>query len=117
MSSLSELFGWNRPTIESEELPEIFPLKISQSDFVKTDISAIYGKILTDVLERTHGLTDDLVGLMWDSCVKSSASDGLITRLSMAMAEKQDLFLVYEPAVKVVRIATQQEAVQIRAEY
>lgn len=115
--NISELFGFNRPSTESTELPDIFPMAISQSEFVKTDIASIYGKILTDVLERTHGLTDDQVALMWDSCVKSNSSDGLISRLAKAMAEKQDLFLVFEKAVNVIRPATQAESAAIRVDY
>lgn len=116
MSSISDWFGFNRTT-ETSELPEIFPMPIVQSVFVDTDVVAIYSKILTDVLERTHGLTDDQIALMWDSCVKSSASDGVITLLSKAMAKKSDLFLVYDSSVKVVREATSQERAAIDADY
>lgn len=116
MSSLSEIFGWNK-TSETSELPDIFPVPITQGDFVGTDITAIYAKILTDVLERTDGLSDDQVALMWDSCVMSSSSEGLVTMLSKAMAEKGEIFLVFEKAVKVIRPATPNEQTQIRADY
>lgn len=115
--NIAELFGWNRAASSSEELPDIFPMAIGQGEFVRTDIVAVYAKILTDVLERTHGLNPDQVALMWDSCVKSNSSDGLISRISKAMAEKQDLFLVFEKAVGVVRPATQQEMVMIQRDY
>lgn len=115
--NIAELFGFNRSTVESDELPEIFPIAISQSEFVKTDIVAIYAKILTDVLERMHGLSDDQISLMWDSCVMSNSPDGLISRLAKAMAEKQELFLVFESAVGVVRPATTNEATQIKKDY
>lgn len=114
--SLSEWFGWGGST-PSDELLDIFPMPVSKDEFVKTDIVSIYSKILTDVLERTHGLTDDQVSLMWDNCVKSNSSDGLVTLLSKAMADKQDLFLVYEKAVGVIRKAKSDEEVKIRADY
>lgn len=113
---MSSWFGWNA-TPASDELPELFPVPISQSDFVQTDVVAIYSKILTDVLERTHGLSDDQVALMWDNCVKSSSSDGLVTLLAKAMADKRELFLVFEKAVSVIREANPEEARQIRADY
>ncbi len=116
MSSLAEWFGWNN-TVVSDELPEIYPMPVTSGDFISTEIVAIYSKILTDVLERTQGLSDDQVALMWDSCVKSSSSDGLITRLAKAMANKQDLYLVYERALGVIRVATGSEQQQIRTDY
>lgn len=114
--SLAEWFGWGGSTPVTE-LPDIFPLTVTQTEFIKTDIVSIYSKILTDVLERTHGLSDDQVSLMWDNCVKSNSSDGLITLLSQSMADKTELFLVYEKAVKVIRVATRDEEVKIREDY
>lgn len=101
----------------SPELPEIFPVPVAQSDFVRIDVVTIYRKILTDVAERTHGLSDDEASLLWDNCVMDSSSDGLITMLAKAMASKGELFLVYESAVYVIRKATSQETQQIRADY
>lgn len=109
-------FGWNQIS-EPTELPDIFPMPIGLADFVRIDVVSIYAKILTDVLERTHGLNDDQVALMWDSCVMSSARTGLITVLAQAMADKSELFLVYEKAVGVVRLATGPEQITIRADY
>lgn len=114
--SMAEFFGWSAPAA-SEDIPEIFPLAISAADFVKADILTIFAKILTDVLERTHGLGDDQVALMWDSCVKSSSSDGLITLVARAMADRADLFLVYEKGVGVIRLATNDEQQKIMADY
>lgn len=116
MSSLSQWFGFNR-TVSAEELPEIFPVPVARQDFVSTDVVAIYSKVLTDVLERTHGLSEEQTALMWDSCVKSSATDGMITLIAKAMSEKKDLFLVYEKAVKVIRPATDDETSKIKADY
>jgi hypothetical protein len=116
MSSLSEWFGWNRSTTD-DELPNIYPVPIAEGDFISIDITAIYSKILVDVLERTEGLSDDQVALMWDNCLKSEKADGLVTMVAKAMADKKELFLVYEKALKVIREADATEREAIRADY
>jgi len=113
---LSEWFGFGT-TGDTGELPNIFPMSVAQHEFITWNVHAIYAKILTDVLERTHGLTDDQTALMWDNCVMSNSQDGLITMLAKAMADKAELFIVYDAAVKVVRKATQQEQARIVADY
>ncbi len=114
---VSNWFGFATGSTTNSELPEIFPIGIAQNDFVKTDVINIFSKILIDTLERVHGLNDDLQSLLWDNCVKSNSPDGLITLLAKAMADKMDLFLVYEKAVKVLRTATSTETEQIKADY
>ncbi len=99
------------------ELPNIFPVPINESAFVETEILALYTKILTDTMERSKGLTDEQESLMWDNCVMSSSSDGLITLLSKAMADRKDLFLIFDKALKVIRVATNDEQEKIRADY
>lgn len=115
--SLSTWFGWKSDLDNAAELPALFPLDIKKIDFIKTDIINIFSKILTDVAERTHGLSDDQVTLLWDNCVKSESGDGLITLLAKAMADKKDLFLVYDKAVGVIRMADDREAATIKADY
>jgi hypothetical protein len=112
--SLATYFGWsNVVTPTDTELPDIFPLTgVLKSDFIKTDVIAIYAKILTDVIERTHGLA-----LLWDNCLKSESEQGLISMLAIAMTEKADLFLVYNKEVGVVRKATHDEKIKIEADY
>jgi hypothetical protein len=114
---LTTWFGWRLPGESSDELPDIFPIDIARADFIKTDVVNIYAKILTDVIDRVHGIPEDQFDLLWDNCVKSSSSDGLITMISKAMAEKKDLFLVYEKALKVIRPATATEMGQIKRDY
>lgn len=116
MSSLTTWFGWSVAS-SHEELPEIFPIAMRREDFIKTDVVEIFKKILTDVVERTQGLKDDLVPLLWDNCLKSSSPDGLITMLAKAMSDKKELYLVYDKAVGVVREATFSEASQIKEDY
>ncbi len=115
-------FGWlfastTSTTSNESEIPEIYPLALKSGVFVKSDIHHTFLKILTDTMERTHGLTEKQEPLLWDSCVQSQANQGLITLLATAMAEKQELFLVYSPSVGVIRKATFEEQAEIRKDY
>ncbi len=98
-------------------LIEIYPLALTSDRFVKADILATYIKILTDVAERMHGLSEKEEPSLWDSCVQSQSSEGLITELAEAMLHKRDLFLVYKPSVGILRKATPEEERQIRLDY
>lgn len=98
-------------------LPKVFSLPIEQTAFVKIDVETIFQKILTDVAERTHGLSEDQKNTLWDSCLKSENAQGLISMLAEAIASQQDLYLVYDKAIKVLRKATQKEQAQIKADY
>ncbi len=117
MSFLSETFGWTSKQLVNAELPEVFPMPIPQSEFLSIDVVTIFSKILTDVLERVHGMNDDQTALMWDNCVKSAKSDGLITMLAKAMTDQADLYLVYEKGIGVIREATSDERTTIQADY
>lgn len=115
--SLTTFFRLKATETTLEELPEIFPLLIKQSEFINTDVVNMYAKILTDVVERINGLSDDQAALLWDNCLMSSSKDGLITMIAKAMSDKKDLFIVYDQAVQVVRHATPKEEQQIKADY
>lgn len=113
-------FNWSAsstPNLPTAELPAIFPMPISQLDFVNTDIVALFTKILTDVVERTHGMTEDVEKTLWDNCLQSESSKGLVTLLAEAMANQAELFLVYEKALNLVRVAKGTEAQEIKADY
>lgn len=99
------------------ELPDVFPFPTQLGDFVDTDLKTIYARVLTDVLERTQNIPDEKKTLLWDNCLASEKSDGLVTLIAKAMVNKADLFVVYDKATNVVREANNQEATQIRAEY
>lgn len=99
------------------DLPSIFPLDMNRDEFVETDIINIYTKILTDAVERIQGLTDEQIPLLWDNCLKSESNDGLISLLAKAMADMEDLFVVYDKALKLIRKATSEEQDRIRADY
>lgn len=116
MSSLATWFGWNTSS-SSSELPVLFPLEIVQKDFVDIDVHNIYAKILTDVIERTEGIRDEFQPSLWDNCLQSENSEGLVTMVSKAMVQKTDLFLVYDKAVKLLRKATNEETQQIKKDY
>lgn len=99
----------------SAYLPDIFPMPIAQTEFVRTDVVQTYSKILSEVVERCQGITDEIAGQLFDNCLASEAGKGLITLLAEAMQSKGDLCLVYKS--KVLRKADTQEAIQIRADY
>ncbi len=107
----------NNDSGEDCAIREIYPLALRVDAFEQADIIATYTKILTDTLERTHGLDDKYVPLLWDNCVQSEGAEGLITLLTCAMVHKTDLFLVYNAAVDVLRKATDTETAQIKTDY
>ncbi len=113
------LFGWGSSTTgpSSDELPAIFPMPFGRDLFVEIDVINIFQKILTDVMERTHGLSDEQQEILFDNCVASEANQGLISHVARAMAFKKELFLVYEKALNVLRLATPTEQQQIRDDY
>lgn len=99
------------------EIPDIFPIPIKQADFISIDVQNIYARILTDTFERTHGLKDEQTPLLFDNCLASEVQDGLITMLSKAMSDKQDLFIVYIESLKLIRKADSDEQTEIREGY
>lgn len=116
--NLSTFFGFKNLELTSDsELPEIFSLGLNQDQFVNTDVMNVYSRILTDCVERTQGIDEDIFPLLWDNCLQSEASEGLITLLAQAMTDKKDLFLVYNEALNLVRPATTNEADAIREDY
>lgn len=107
---------WGGVELDSE-LPEIFPFAIKNADFIRTDLVTTYTKILTDAMDRVHGLSPDHESSLWDSCVQTEAGKGLITLLAEAMTDTAELFLVYSRGVRVLRKATNAEMDQIRRDY
>lgn len=115
------IFTWglkkNTGISNPSELPEIFPFSVRKDVFTYADITATYLKILTDTVERTHGLPKKYYPLLWDNCVQDSTQFGLIHLLADAMTKKNDLFLVYIPSTNILRKATSQEQQQIKLDY
>lgn len=117
---MSGIFSWafkSNKELGDSEIPEIFPLELKSVDFVKSDVLQTFAKILTDVAERSHGLSEKQEPLLWDSAVQTNANEGLITLLARAMSDKTDLFIVYSPSTQVIRKATQDEEAKIRQDY
>jgi len=115
--SLWTTLGFKQITYANNELPEIFPLAIREIDFVRTDVKNIFSRILTDVLERTTGIPEKQQSVLWDNCVASESTDGLVSMLAMAMSDKKDLFLVYKKELGLIRRADSQEEIKIRDDY
>jgi len=99
------------------ELPDAFPFMTLERDFVRMDMETIYARILTDVLERTQNISEKFKPLLWDNCLASEKSDGLVTLLVKAMIDKAELFIVFDPATLVVRKAKTEEMTQIKKDY
>ena len=116
---ISSLFGFNSggTSPESVEMPNLWPLPILQSEFVKTDVVNVYSKILTDVAERSHGLNEDQTRALFDNCLASESNEGLITLLAKGMYDKSDMFLVFDKATKVLRKADAEETATIKQDY
>lgn len=114
--SFGSFFGFGESRTQ-DELPEIFPLAFKKSDFIEIDVISIFQKILTDVIERVHGLNDEQTELLYDNCIQSEASLGLISHLARAMTYRRNLFLVYDAALPVLRLASTAEAETIRQDY
>lgn len=115
---LSDFFGFRSVSVSgSNELPEIFPLAISSDIFVDTDVMNVYSRILTDCIERTQGIPEDIYPMLWDNFIQNESPCGLITMLAKAMASKSDLYLVYLPALEVLRPATPNEEETIELAY
>ena len=112
------LFGFNfGSSKETMNLPQIMPLSIRDKDFIQLDCETIYKRILTDVLERTDGLSEDEQDLLWDNCLANEKANGLVSLLAKAMVNRSELFLVYNPGLKILRKAELAEVTQIRADY
>lgn len=99
------------------EIKEIFPLQLRLDEFVKADITATYAKILTDTIDRCHGIPTNVDPLLWDNCVHDETPYGLVTLIANAMAQQSELFLVYKKALGTLRIADDAEQAKIKADY
>jgi len=119
MSFLSSLgFGSNvLPGAKDTELPNIYPFPFQQAAFVDIDVECIYARILTDTLERTNGIPKKAEASLFDNCLASEVQEGLVTMLARAMTHKQELFVVFDPAIPVLRKANDVERAQIMKDY
>lgn len=98
-------------------LEDVYPIPILQSEFVRIDVQNIYTRIMTEITEKTQGLSDEQQRLLWDNCHAAESQDGLITLIAKAMASKEDLYVVYHKPTKIVRKASPEEQKRIREDY
>ena len=113
MGLFDKFFGVSSSS--DSHLPVIFPLGLNKDDFIRADLISTYQKILTDVVERTHGLKEADKKALWDNCLQSEANIGLVTYLAESMTMKRDLFLVFKD--QVLRVAEDKERVAIENDY
>lgn len=110
--------GWPHFTSTPQsELIEIFPFGHNQSDFVINDIQTIYSRILKDVFERTQGIPNEQIPLIWDNVVGSEFPDGLVTLLAKAMVKKNKLCIVFRKDLNIIRQANPAEEAEILKGY
>lgn len=114
--NLSSLFSFSS-VAASGRISEIFPFETQEAQFITDDVTYTWSRILLDVVERTEGLSSDELNLVFDNCVASEKSDGLLSLLAKAMTAQSDLYLVYRSDLKVIREANQEEKGTILADY
>lgn len=109
-------FSFLSPVVSNHvSVNSVFPLSLACPSFIKTDIVTTYKKILTDTCERTSGIPKKLQKHLYDSCLQSDNSFGLITYLANAMYSKSELYLVFKNDV--LRVATADEKELIKKDY
>ena len=114
--SLIDAFNFmTRRTTTDATLPSIYPMSVQLNYFVEKDVKHIYKKILTDVLDRTQGIPEKDEGALWNNCLGSEHSSGLVSFLADAMYGQKDLFLSYN--LGVLREASHDEAAKIKSDY
>lgn len=115
-----ELFGFNFEFgAKSTEaaLPPIYTMPITSNVFIDLDLKNLFKRILTDSIERIQGIPEAAQPLLWDSCLASNSSKGLVTLLAEAMVNKSELFLVYDKSTGLVLKAKPDEERQIKDDY
>lgn len=111
-------FLWKKKSLTSNlVVDEIYSLSCDKKKFIAADIISTYVKILTDVVDRTHGIDDKVYKVLWDNCLFGEVREGLISLVAAAMATGTDLYVVYSPSTDVFRQATQAEKEKIIQEY
>lgn len=97
------------------QLKPIYSLGCDEKVFIRADLVHIFKKIFTDVIGRTDGIPEEVKPSLWDNCLLSEANKGLVSLLAYAIADKSELFLVYDTGV--VRKADDAEIKLIKADY
>jgi hypothetical protein len=115
------LINWRKPfTINSEitdlKLKAPFEISLCKKEFVEIKTENLFKKILHRCYSRTEGATDKIkIASLFDSKESSGASNGLISLIAIAMAQKQEQAIVFNSGI--VRIATFDEKQTIIKNY
>lgn len=97
-------------------LPDSWSLSVTKKDFVKRDLENLYNKILTDVIDRTQGITE-VESYFFDNCMGGESNKGLVSLLADAMSSESDLYFVIDRSLEIIRKATNDEQQQIKKDY
>ena len=92
-----------------------YKLKVDETTFVDFQTSLLYQKILKRCYAKSMGMNDEQARNLWDSVELSNAQYGTITLISDAMTKQKELVLVNDSGI--VRVATYQEAEEIKKAY
>jgi hypothetical protein len=93
-----------------------FKISLNRDDFIKIKTENLFKKILHRCYSRTEGATDEKkIASLFDSKEKSGASQGLISLIAIAMANKQEWAIIFNSGI--ARIANSKEKEQIKKEY
>lgn len=93
-----------------------FALALASADYIKLATKALYKKILTDCLTRTDGLKENTLQLYSDSCLATEVNEGLISILVNHIYQKDKGYIIYDPALNLLReTKDQKEREQIAA--
>jgi len=117
--SAKEFFGGLfKRSSDSTETILIAPYKMTldKAKFCKIKTETLYKKILHRCYSRSEGATDEKkIASLFDSTERSGAPRGLISLLSKAMMDKQEVAIIYK--VGVVRFASHTEKQEIQKDY
>lgn len=97
------------------DLASPYKLTVNEKTFVDFQTALLYQKILKRCYAKCNGFPDEAALNLWDSVELSNAQYGTISLISNAMTTKQELILVNDAGI--VRVATSDEAEQIKKDY
>lgn len=92
-----------------------FCVEMKAADFVDFKVITLYAKILRRCYAKSSGLSDEQAANLWDSVDLGDAQNGIINKVSFAMAKKKELILFKDGGI--VREAEPAEADQIKKDY
>lgn len=100
-----------------EDIAHPFQLAICKDDYVRMSLVLLFERIFTDTLPFTRGLSEKHIMVLHDTAAYPKTNKGLFALVARALVSKSDLFLVYMPALDVLRVATLEERNKIITDY